>query len=49
VGYTRMSLGVLYPSDVAGGAILGMLSGFLIPLLYNKIVGRFTGRSLPDR
>jgi undecaprenyl-diphosphatase len=49
VGYTRMSLGVHYPSDVAGGAILGMLSGFLIPLLYNKIVGRFTGRSLPDR
>ena len=49
VGYTRMALGVHYPSDVAGGAILGMLSGFLIPYLYYQIIGWFAGRTLPDR
>jgi undecaprenyl-diphosphatase len=49
VGYTRMALGVHFPSDVAGGAILGMLMGFLIPLLYYKVVGRFAGRIVPDR
>lgn len=49
VGYTRMALGVHYPTDVAGGAILGMLCGFLIPVLYYKIVGRFSVRTLRNR
>ncbi len=33
VGYTRMALGVHYPSDVAGGAILGAAVGWFIPLM----------------
>mgnify|MGYP000891241644 CR=1 FL=1 len=33
VGYTRIALGVHYPSDVAGGAILGAAFGWFIPMV----------------
>jgi membrane-associated phospholipid phosphatase len=35
VAYSRMALGVHYPSDVMGGIIIGSLIGWLIPLLFN--------------
>lgn len=37
VGYTRLALGVHYPSDVSGGAFLGILFGVGIPYLAGKL------------
>ncbi|MBT3209390.1 MAG: phosphatase PAP2 family protein [Bacteroidetes bacterium] len=35
VSYSRIYLGVHYPGDVVGGAILGLLLGFLVFYIYN--------------
>lgn len=37
VAYSRMSLGVHYPSDVLTGMIIGSLTGWLIPVLAGNI------------
>jgi len=37
IGYSRIYLGVHYPSDIFGGAILGLGIGFLVYKLLNKI------------
>jgi membrane-associated phospholipid phosphatase len=37
VAYSRMTLGVHYPSDVLGGIMIGMIIGWLVP----AIMGRF--------
>jgi len=34
--YTRIYLGVHYPLDIAGGAIVGMLSAWVVILIYRK-------------
>lgn len=36
VAYTRMALGVHYPSDVLGGMIIGSFIGWIVPWLINK-------------
>jgi membrane-associated phospholipid phosphatase len=36
VAYSRMALGVHYPSDVMGGMIIGSFIGWLVPWLFNK-------------
>jgi undecaprenyl-diphosphatase len=36
VGYSRVALGVHYPSDVFGGMILGSLIGWFIPWLFKR-------------
>ena len=36
VAYTRMALGVHYPSDVAGGMLLGSLVGWSVPFVFRK-------------
>jgi membrane-associated phospholipid phosphatase len=36
VAYTRMALGVHYPSDVLGGMIIGCFIGWLVPWVINK-------------
>lgn len=37
VSYSRIYLGVHYPGDVVGGAMLGILIGWLLFISYNKI------------
>ncbi len=36
VGYSRIFLGVHYPSDVVFGAVLGVFSGFFVRFLFKK-------------
>jgi len=38
IGYTRVYLGVHYPLDVAGGAILGFISAFILSKICLKLV-----------
>lgn len=37
VAYTRLALGVHYPSDVLAGAITGILLGYMLCLTYRRI------------
>lgn len=41
VSYSRIYLGVHYPADILGGALLGIGSGFIIYLLYSKLLKTF--------
>jgi undecaprenyl-diphosphatase len=38
VAYSRMALGVHYPSDVAGGMIIGVSVGLLVPYLFGIVM-----------
>jgi len=42
ISYGQVYVGVHYPSDVIGGAILGSIIGYLMSLIYRKKIG------LPD-
>jgi membrane-associated phospholipid phosphatase len=37
VGYSRVHVGVQYPGDVAGGALIGRSAGEVAPMLLNVI------------
>jgi undecaprenyl-diphosphatase len=41
VSYSRIYLGVHYPLDILGGAILGMILGYLVFYLYKLAGNRF--------
>ena len=47
VGFSRVSVGAHYPSDILGGAILGAAIGALIVLLYRFILQRWRERKQP--
>lgn len=38
IGLSRMFVGIHYPSDILGGAALGLLVGWLVVKIYDKIV-----------
>lgn len=40
VSYSRIYLGVHYPGDIVGGAILGTFLAWLVVLLYQKIIAK---------
>jgi undecaprenyl-diphosphatase len=40
VSYSRIYLGVHYPGDIIGGAVLGMLCGYLVYLLFRWAIPR---------
>ena len=41
IGYAQVYVGVHYPLDVLGGAVLGLLMGSATAWLFNKKWGRF--------
>ena len=41
VGFAQIYVGVHYPGDIAGGAVLGALIAFLVWLIYRQITYRF--------
>lgn len=47
-GYSRIYCGVHYPGDVICGALLGVLLGWLIYLLYSKLKNKFPKISIKD-
>lgn len=47
IAISRVYLGVHYPSDIVGGALIGMLLGWLFSLLY-KYVMTFSKNKLPE-
>ncbi len=46
--YSRVYLGVHYPGDVLGGALVGSFLGFVFFRLYQKTEGYFQNRKRPD-
>ena len=47
IGYSRVYLGVHYPSDILGGFICGIVMGYLGYLFYQKLLNRI--RPSPSR
>ena len=39
VSYGQVYVGVHYPTDVLGGAIIGSIIGYYVALIYNKKIG----------
>lgn len=46
ISYAQVYVGVHYPADVLGGALLGMGTGRLIAMVYNRKIGAFASGSL---
>ena len=42
VAYSRMALGVHYPSDIAGGIVIGTFLGLIVPSLFRRFARRST-------
>lgn len=47
IGYSRIYLGKHYPADVLGGALLGILLGYLVYLGYRYLLKRYLPNSTP--
>ncbi|MEP6467754.1 MAG: phosphatase PAP2 family protein, partial [Parafilimonas sp.] len=39
ISYGQVYVGVHYPTDVIGGAIIGSIVGYCVALVYNKKIG----------
>jgi undecaprenyl-diphosphatase len=49
ISYSRIYLGVHYPGDVLGGAVLGLLIGYIISTLYHFVVKKYFPHKLNGR
>ncbi|MDR2801974.1 MAG: 1-acylglycerol-3-phosphate O-acyltransferase, partial [Prevotellaceae bacterium] len=49
VAYSRIYVGKHYPLDLLGGALLGITLGYLVFLLYKKIIHRKANAAKPSR
>lgn len=46
VGYSRMDLGVHYPSDIIGAILVALLTAVLLNMFYKKIISRKSAQQL---
>jgi membrane-associated phospholipid phosphatase len=47
--YAQVYIGIHYPLDILGGAVVGTLLGFLVANVYNRRFSLFNQQHLPDR
>lgn len=49
ISYAQVYVGVHYPLDVLGGALVGMLLGYMVAAVYNRHFSLLNPQHLPDK